>query len=335
MVGRGERRSPGEALDRVRLAVDLEVPVAAAAHDLHGARTRVRHGHVRVARVHVVGVGRVDGIDRIDGAGARRAEDLELPQGAPVARGALRREEPDVAAGARDGERLVTAGRALRRVDVGPGRGVVRDLDLVRLGVRRLPLELDALDRRALLEVDLDPLGIRPGAGPARAGVAVDCCRGGRVVGVLDRRRGGRLALGQQGRGRLGGSDGYQGRGRDEERQGERGQAAPPPVLRSGRGVRGSHVLPLGGDRSPGRRRQAPGVSSSSSWIHPGERSHPNSEYSGVRQGCQGNGSHVRAAGVKFPESARVLEGSRKRVIASLPGVGVSAEAGKALSHQC
>lgn len=220
----GVRAAPREPAHGVRLAVHLEVPVAIRADDLDDARARVLDRDRRVARVHVVGerVGRVTGVGRVRGVGrtraARLAEDAELVERVAVAAGARGRQDAHVAAlpvHVEDVRAAVALGRGVERP---PRRAVVGDLDLVRGGVRALPDQLDPVDARVLLQVDPEPLGVAPGAGPARAEVAVDrLVRGVPGPVVLDGRRGGGLALGQEhrlgARGR---------RGHDERRARER-----------------------------------------------------------------------------------------------------------------
>ena len=117
-----------------------------------------------------------------------RAVDLELPERVAVLRRAGRAVHADVAAGAGDVQRLGAAGAGGGGVDRGPGRAVVRGLDLERGGVGRLPLQDDLVDGRGRAEVHLEPLRVAERAGPAGAGVAVGGV-GRRVPGVLRARR--------------------------------------------------------------------------------------------------------------------------------------------------
>src|SRR6185503_12622165 len=91
--------------------------------------------------------------------------------------------------------RLGAAGGGGGAVDGGPGGAIARGLELVRGGVRGLPLQHHLTNGLGRAEVDAEPLWIAGGAGPAGAGVAVDRRAGGRA-GVLDGGGGGRASLG-------------------------------------------------------------------------------------------------------------------------------------------
>ena len=54
----------------------------------------------------------------------------------------------------------VAAGAGCRRVHLRPGRGIVRDLEVVRRRERGLPLDREAADVGVRAEVELEPLGI-------------------------------------------------------------------------------------------------------------------------------------------------------------------------------
>ncbi|CAM5609205.1 hypothetical protein STENM36S_09028 [Streptomyces tendae] len=161
------------------------------------------------------GVGRVARAAR--GAAAGGAEDLELPQGVAPGGGPVDALHTDVAALARDVERVGAAVAAGDRLRVGPGAPVLGELDLVVLAVGRLPVEHHPGDGGGGAEVDLEPLVVARGRRPPGGRVAVDGVAGGRR-GVLGRRRRGRPALGE-------GSVGRGGRHRcgegDERRRGD------------------------------------------------------------------------------------------------------------------
>ena len=123
----------------------------------------------------------------------------ELPQRVAVRGGAGGAVHPDVAAGPGDRQGLGAAGAGGGRVDRGPVRPVGRDLDLERGRVGRLPVQRHLADRLAGAEVDLQPLRVGEGAGPAGAGVAVHRRRR-RERRVLQRgRRGGLVQRGVRG----------------------------------------------------------------------------------------------------------------------------------------
>src|SRR5207237_7994284 len=101
------------------------------------------------------------------------AEDLEFPQGVAVLGAAGGAVHADVPAGAGDGEVLGAAGSGGGGVDGGPG-GVVRGgLDLEGLAVGGFPVQGDLADGLGGAEVDVEPLRVGEGAGPAASGVAV------------------------------------------------------------------------------------------------------------------------------------------------------------------
>ena len=155
---------------------------------------------------------------RVGVRGAGGAEDLELPEGVAVGGGAGGAEDADVPSAAGHGQRLRAAGAGRRRVDVGPGVRVGGDLDAEAGRVGGLPLEADAAEGGGGAEVDLDPLRVGEGAGPAGAGVAVHG-RGGREGAALGGRRRRGPALREQ---RVGGD--RRGCG-EREAPGEQGEA--------------------------------------------------------------------------------------------------------------
>lgn len=85
---------------------------------------------------------------------------------------------------------LQRVGGVGHRLHIGPGVRVVRHLDHVGLRVGRLPQDGDPVEPLRSSEVDLDPLVILVGRGPAGSRISVGRVRG-RVVGILG--GGGRL----------------------------------------------------------------------------------------------------------------------------------------------
>src|SRR5206468_11987821 len=123
--------------DDLRAAeVDLDPLWIAEGGGPPGAGVPVDGRRGRGARV--LGRGRGGGVVQRGVAaarGAERAVDLELPEGVAVGRGPGGAVQAEVAAGAGDGEGLGAAGAGGGGVDRGPGRGVVRGLDLEGGGV--------------------------------------------------------------------------------------------------------------------------------------------------------------------------------------------------------
>src|SRR5262249_14059439 len=125
------------------------------------------------------------------------------PEGVAPARTPGDRQDADVARGS-GGERRRLESRPGAR-DGGcrrEGRSVQRGLDVVLGRVGSLPVDRDTRDRRRGPEIDLPPLAVLLGRGPARGRAAV-VALGGRKRGGLDARRGGGLAEGES-RGRRG-----------------------------------------------------------------------------------------------------------------------------------
>lgn len=124
------------------------------------------------------------GLDGTD-AGARFAVHLELPERVAVLGGALGAGQPDVPGVAAQRDGLGAALAVGGGVRGAPALAVLGELDLVALGVGGLPLEDDLGDGGLGPQVDLEPLRVAVGAGPARRGVAVDCEGGGGAVVLL------------------------------------------------------------------------------------------------------------------------------------------------------
>ncbi len=194
----------GDFADRLaRTEVDLEPLRVGERARPPGSRVAVDGRRGREARVLQRGRGRrvvERGVGRVTRTAAERAVDLELPQRIAPLGGPLRPVHPHVAARPGDAQGLGAAGARGGGVDRGPVHGVGRGLDLERGRVGGLPLQHDLADRRGAAEVDLEPLRVGERAGPPGSRVAVDGRRG-REGGVLQRGRGGRLPLGQQGGG--------------------------------------------------------------------------------------------------------------------------------------